>query len=304
MESSKPLQSTPKHVFLAYCKDYAYNRPRKTPLADTTISRYERGLSLVEKILGHSLTNVTNEDQMLFMEKIMEYSQGTRRVSTQIFQRYIAWGIRNEILNCDNLIVGHEEEIIGENSPTSFHLISEKEARDFLRHLPTPEDHMIFGSIYYGGLTAPEVASLTVDDVLDEGLFLYRRVRKRNEYVPLPKGLMPYFHAHIKSIKGPKLFEFENGDYAQRFIASRYRSITVSTGRLLGTTFGDFRKSSIQHFFEKSNDLQLTKQFAGVSTKKRGWLNSLKGIRESQIADIIRAGRRYDAKRVVESVSR
>lgn len=259
-----------KEEFLAYCKYYAYGKERDIPLHDRTLGRYHRGLNLVEKIIGHDLNHVTNEDQLRFIEGIMTYAQGTRRVSTQIFQRFIAWCIKNDKLVVDNLIIGKENDIIGKNTPVSYQYQSRTQVKAFFKHLQNPELRVVFGLVYYAGLTVEEISKLTFEAIGENEIVAYREVRKESQLIPLSKHFMDDLHAYAGNRTGTM---FPTLDRKQ--LNAWYRKAQVESNALKGTTVRDLRVSGIRHFFEEHLDIELTKEYAGVPDSKKGWLESL-----------------------------
>lgn len=282
--------TTPKRTdeFLAYCRDFQSYKPRTAPLNPRTLSRYLRGLQLVEKLIGHSLETVSDTDQLIFMEAIMKYKQGTRRVTTQIFQRYIAWGIKEGYFTCDNLIHGNEEAIIGENTPPKYTYLSQKAVGRFFKKLKTPQLRMVFALIYYGGLTQTEVLTVTKENITKDGVFVYRAVRKESQVLPLPTRLVTELREYAET-RPEKLFDFSD-DIRGRFLLNQwYKTAQTETQELMGTTLRDFRTSGIRHFFELCQDIQQTKEFAGVPDNKKGWLESLVDVSSYYMRNIAKA---------------
>lgn len=263
-----------KEEFLAYCKYYAYGKERDIPLHDRTVGRYRRGLDLVEKIIGHSVDNVTNDDQLRFIEGIMKYSQGTRRVSTQIFQRFIAWCIKNDKMRVDNLIVGKEDEIIGADTPVSYQYISRSQIKSFFKELKNDSYRIAFGLVYYAGLTVEEIGNLKYENIQKSEIVAYREVRKESQIIPLSRNFMAELHAYAGNKSGPMFPEFLNKNGRSK-LNDWYKQAQVQTGYLKGTTIRDLRVSGIRHFFEETYDIELTKEYAGVPPHKKGWLESL-----------------------------
>lgn len=261
-----------KDVFLSYCKYYAFNKEREVPLNDRTLGRYGRGLNLVEKILGHNLEYVSNSDQLRFIQGIMEYAQGTRRVSTQIFQRYIAWGIKNGHFTCENLIVGKENEIIGENTPPSYVYLSRRQVREFFKRLEYPRHRIIFGLMYYCGLNTPEVLSLRVGNIQPEGIFVYRTTMKESQIIPVARHFMAELEAFTS---GREESEYLVGPHNTETLNAWFKRAQVETNCLFGTNLRDLRTSGIRHFFEECNDIVQTKKYAGIPTHRKGWLEKL-----------------------------
>lgn len=271
--------SFPSHVdqFFEYCKYYAYNKAREKPLAERTLARYRRGMTLVTKLLGHDVEYVTEIDQIIFMQKILEYRQGTRRVSTQIFQRYIAWCIRHEIITTQNLIVKKEEAIIGADTAVSYKYINAESVRKFFGRLKTEKLIVMLGIVYYGGLIAEEISGIKKSHVQAKGIIVYRSVRKEAQLVPLPDHLMRSvrkYAEHVNLNDDDVLFGLKRIENSWS-VAGLYKTATIEADYLIGTTFKDFRTSGIRHFYELTEDLELTKIFAGVANNKSGWLQSL-----------------------------
>lgn len=282
--------TTPKHTdsFLAYCREFAYNKKRETPLHSRTLSRYHRGLKLVEKIVGHDLESVSDTDQLIFMEGIMKYEQGTRRVSTQIFQRYVAWGKKNGIFDCDNLLRGKEQTIIGEYIPPRYTYISKKTVKNFFMKLKTPQLRMVFAIMYYGGLTVPELAALTRNHLLKDGLLVYREVRKESQLIPLPSLMLVELRQYAET-REDLLFDIGSEASSRFRVNEWYRAAQVESGEILGTTVRDFRTSGIRHYFELSQSLEHTKAFAGVPDDKKGWLEGLVDVSSYYMKNIAKA---------------
>lgn len=260
--------------FLAYCRDYSSEKPREQPLNERTLSRYLRGLLLVEKLIGHNLNTVSEDDQLRYIERIGKYAQGTRRVSTQIFQRFIAWGRRNGHLTCENLILGKEETIIGENKPTTYKRIAKERINRFFAGIQTLELRCLFGLIYYGGLTTAEVVTLTTEHITKDGVFIYRAVRKESQLLPLPPRFLNDLREYAKDREGT-LFDLDDSLKSRYRISELYRMAQVEANELYDTSVRDLRTSGIRHFFELSQSLELTKAFAGVPADKKGWLDKL-----------------------------
>lgn len=277
-----------RDMFLAYCTDYVWGKPRTKPLNQRTLGRYLRGLQLVEKLIGHNLEEISDNDQLVFIEKIAGYAQGTRRVSTQIFQRYIAWGIKNKYLDCNNLINGREDLIIGPNTKPTYKYIPKTRVNAFFRKLKTPSFRILFGLIYYGGLTTTEVALVGKDNITDTGVFVYREVRRESQMLPLPPRFMTELREYAKTTDSSLLGLSDNTQ--SRFeISTRYKAATIESGELIGTSVRDLRTSGIRHFFELSHDLELTKEFAGVPDKKKGWLEDLLDVSSHYMRTIAKA---------------
>lgn len=263
-----------KEEFLAYCKYYAYGKERDVPLHDRTVARYHRGLNLVEKIIGHDLNHVTNEDQLRFIAEIMQYAQGTRRVSTQIFQRFLAWCIKYDKMDVENLIFGKEDAIIGADTPVSYKFVSRRQVKRFFKNLQTTDFRIAFGLVYYAGLTVEELANLTYENIDKESIVAYREVRKESQVIPLSKHFMDELHAYAGNQTGEIFPQFKS-KFGRFKLNEWYKQAQVETGELLGTQLRDLRVSGIRHFFEETLDVELTKEYAGVPSNKKGWLESL-----------------------------
>lgn len=263
-----------KEEFLAYCKYYAHGKERDIPLHDRTVGRYQRGLDLVEKIIGHDLNHIDDADQLRFIQGIADYAQGTRRVSTQIFQRFLAWCIKNNKMDVNNLIVGKENDIIGEDTPVSYTYLSREQVKQFFKKLSTPKYRIVFGLMYYAGLTIEEIAGLTESSIDDAGLLVYREVRKESQVIPLSRSFMSELRTFAEGESGPIVPELTTRTGRSK-VPRWYRQAQAQTEELLGTTPRDLRISGIRHFFEQSYDIELTKQYAGVPSGKKGWLDSL-----------------------------
>lgn len=263
-----------KEEFLAYCKYYSYGKERDIPLHDRTVDRYRRGLDLVEKIIGHDLSHITDQDQLRFIEGVVTYAQGTRRVSTQIFQRYIAWCIKNERMGVNNLILGKEDEIIGADTPVSYNYMSRAEVKRFFKKLETPKYRITFGLIYFAGLTVEEIASLTDASVDHDKIMVYREVRKESQVIPLSRQFMFELNQFIADAPGSLVPELTTNT-GRGQLNHWYKQAQVQTQELLGTRVKDLRVSGIRHFFEECFDIELTKEYAGVPSSKKGWLESL-----------------------------
>jgi integrase len=269
-------ESLLRDQFLAYCQYYAYSKPRVKPLPDRTIARYLRGLQLTEKLIGHDIEHISDDDQLRFISKIMEYAQGTRRVSTQIFQRYLAWGIKNKKLDCSNLLVGREDAIIGADEKVTYKYYSRVKVEAFFEKLYDPKHRIVFGLIYYSGLNTPEILSLNVSSVQPEGILVYRTVLREMQLVPLSlyfsKELQDFVEGRLPD---DSLFGVKDEEQSSRFIQSWFKKAQVETGELIGANLRDLRTTGIRHFFDVCNDIELTKQYAGVPPNKAGWLESL-----------------------------
>jgi integrase len=260
--------------FLAYCTAFTYNHPRKVPINHRTIERYLRGLILVEKIIGHNLQKVSEKDQLVFMDKIMEYKQGTRRVSTQIFQRYIAWGIKNDHFSCQNMIKGHEDTIIGEHTPPSYTYLTKRQVRTFFNNLVTPQLRAVFGLIYYGGLTTSEVATVRKDQLSKRGVLVYRAVRNESQVVALPTRFINELIQYAED-RDEFLFDLKDNYSSRLKLNTWYKQATLESKVAVGTTVRDLRTSGIRHFYEECKDIELTREYAGVDKYKKGWIDSL-----------------------------
>lgn len=269
------IEPTLVEQFLAYCRDYQSYKPRERPANPRTISRYHRGLKLVEKIIGHSLETVSDTDQLIFIEGIMKYSQGTRRVSTQIFQRYIAWGRRNGHLDVENLIVGKEDMIIGEHTKPAYTYFKRSQIKRFFLKLKNPQLRACMGLVYYGGLTTSEIPTVRKQHITNSGLIVYRQVLQESQILSLPEYFMRELQEYAET-RNDFLFDLPKDEFLSRQqLTLWYSSATLEADELIGSHLKDFRTSGIRHFYETSLDLELTKAFAGVPQNKKGWLDSL-----------------------------
>lgn len=247
---------------------------------------------LAEKIIGHSIERISEEDQILFMEKIKGYKQGTRKVTTEIYQRYIAFCIRRGLYDGQNLIVGMEYEIIGEFEPLQMNLKSERQIRMFLNALRTPIYRLVLGLMYYGGLTAEEIGSLKVEAITDKGVFVHRRVRDELQLLPLPRLLVIELQEWAETRTDGKLFDFDDTDRGRSIVVNIFNRAKFEAGRYLDMTMKDFRRSGIKHFYERCYDVELTKQYAGVKKMQQGWLNQLQD-ESSYYMETVTKGRPY-----------
>lgn len=280
--------------FMYYCKHYAYGYRRKRPLHDETLGRYMRGIRLAEKIVGHSLETVSEDDQLLLLEKLPEYKQGTRKVTIEIVQRYIAYLIRKGRYDGPNLLRGREVEIIGEWEPVRKPRIkSTHQIRIFMNRIITPELRIICGLMYYGGLTAEEIASLKTEAITDKGVVVWRRVRQEMQHLPLPPRFMTELYAFVDGKE--RVFSFSETDRARASVVNAFRLAQREANLYHDMTINDFRKTAIKHFYDECYDLELTKRFAGVDAKKRGWLDSLQD-ESSTYMETIAKGRHYYGK--------
>lgn len=291
-----------REEFLDYCTNYVYNKPRVTPANPRTIARYRRGLVLCERIIGKSLDSITDADQLYFMSKIREYKQGTRRVSTQILQRFLAWAIKREKLTCSNLILGHEDDIIGPDTPVTYANISKNDIERFLTGIESDENRIMFTLIYYCGLTAEEACLIKPSQVIGNKLILKREVMQAAQITELPqtfrKELIEYAEKHQEL---ETLFNLpSNPDLGRQIVYKRYNQEVVLTKQLIGTTFRDFRIASIRHFFQDTQDPELTKQFAGVPGNKKGWLDKLITYEDTYLSKAAKA-RKYYGKKQLEA---
>lgn len=215
-------------LFLSYCRDFAAGVPREKPLSDRTLARYHRGLKLVQKIVGHDLETVSDTDQTVFMDGIMKYHQGTRRVSTQIFQRYIAWGIKNGYLNCRNILRGKENDIIGPNTPPKYTYLTRTDIASFLKDVKDPQLRCALGLVYYGGLTATELAFIKTEQVADTGIMVYRERLKKSQILPLPDRFVKELYEYAQTRNKERLFDIGSSDIAVRVVMRKwYISATV-----------------------------------------------------------------------------
>ncbi len=122
--------------------------------------------------------------------------------------------------------------------------------------------------MYYGGLTTSEVVYVTKDHLTDDGAFVYRAVVGESQSVALPRLFYGDLIRYAEDKEGP-LFGLADNQASRMLMNQWYREATIKTGVLIGTTLRDLRTSGIRHFFEASNDLQLTKQYAGVGNDKK-----------------------------------
>lgn len=262
------------HDFLYYCRHFTRGQKRREPLRDATIDRYYRGLQLTEKILGHSIETIDERDQLKFLDAIRGYKQGTRKVTIEIFQRYIAYLIRKGHYDGPNLLFGREREIIGEFEPLQVNIKSVYQIRRFLNRIQTPVLRVIFGLMYYGGLTAEEIASIKTEAITEKGVFVRRRVRRQMQLLPLPMKLLDEIREYAET-RDESLFDFSDNDKGRQQIAHLFQSAKIEANYLHDMTLKDFRRSGIKHFYEQCYDLDLTKRFAGVKDVHKGWLDSL-----------------------------
>jgi integrase len=288
--------------FLMYCKHYSYGRLRKRPLYPETLGRYERGLRLAERIIGHSLNDITEEDQLKLLRVLPDYKQGTRKVTIEIVQRYIAFLIREGRYAGPNLLVGREIEIIGEwEQRKTPKIASPYMIRKLFKNIKTDEFRIVLGLMYYGGLTAEEIASIKPDAITDKGIFVWRRVWQKMQLLPLPARFLTDLTEYAKDKE--RLFFFSGSSKARSQVANVLSQATKEACVLEHMTMGDFRKTAIRHFYDDCYDLDMTKEFAGVDAGKRGWLDTLQDEASSYMETVSR-GRTYYGKTNVGSGER
>lgn len=267
-----------REEFLEYTSQYSWNKPRSIPANPRTVARHRRGLELVEKLIGHSLDTVNEEDQLQYIDRIVEYAQGTRRVSTQIFQRFIHWGNKNNHFTCDNLIRGKEDFIIGPHTELKYVEITQHQARTFLKNLKDTEHYLMFSLTYYGGLTSAELSQVRVKDVNKNHVIVYREARKEVQMVVVSNDLQKELYEYAQSLDREFMFDLDQQYDSIRSriaVTHAYNRACVLSGKLIGTTFRDFRIAAIRHFLYETKDESLTKAFAGAAENKKGWFTSL-----------------------------
>lgn len=267
-----------KELFIKYITEYSFGKPRITPANPKTIGRQRRGLNLVEKIIGHSLDEVTNEDQLIYMEAIREYAQGTRIVTTTMFQRFLWWGITHGYLDCDNLIKGNEKEIIGEKSPVRYASMSQQEVALFFRRLKLRKHRLILYIVYMTGADSSDIIDMTVEDVHQDHIQLRRMKLGTTQMQYLPEWLQTELYEYAQEQGQGQLF-FEKPENLEDQRDSQldliWKQACLDTGLFHHTTFKDFRVNAIKHFYFNSTDEEGIRAFAGVSNLKKGWLEDL-----------------------------
>jgi len=269
-----------REQFLEYISLYSFGKPRLQPINPKTLGRQRRGLQLVEKLIGHSLNNVSDKDQLIFMEKIVEYAQGTRIVTVDIFQRFLWWAITNEHLTCQNLIKGNEPALKGKRTPVSYTRMTEKHVQSFLTKITNTHHKLILYFVYYTGADSSELADFLVEDILDEYIVLRRIKLGSIQLILLPDWLHDELVEYTKDMDNKDrvfgIYPPENLEEQRDFeIHQIYQTATIDAEMLIGTSFRDFRINAIRHFYFHSKDAEATRLFAGVPENKKGWLEEL-----------------------------
>lgn len=269
---------TLKDLFLKYITEYSFGKPRVTPANPKTIGRQRRGLNLVEKLIGHSLDDVTDEDQLVYMEKIRDYAQGTRIVSTTIFQRFLWWGTTNGYLTCSNLIKGNEAEIVGDKTPVRYAFLSQKDIALFLRKLTVPKQRLVLHIVYMTGADSSDIIDMRVEDVREDHITLRRMKLGSTQVIYLPEWLQKELYEYAQEQKQGQLF-FDKLDNVEeqrdRELDYLWKQACLSTGLFHHTTFKDFRVNAIKHFYFNTSDEESVRAFAGVGVGKKGWIEDL-----------------------------
>jgi site-specific recombinase XerD len=260
--------------FLYYCQHKRNNKDRERPLPDRTIARYRRGLTLASKLIGHDLEEVSVDDQLVFMRRIKEYAQGTRRVTTVILHRYIHWCKAQGYYSCENLIEPNITDIVGEDSPVKYKYVSKKQANLFFKAIPETlqGERLLLQVMYYGGLTSPEVYAVQTEAVTQDNLLVYRERTKKAQLITLPIRIQHELYEYAQNIQSKELFPTTNRESAQGVM----KRCATQSGLLKGYTANDLRISGIREFFESSGgDIELTRIYAGAPKNKMGWFVNL-----------------------------
>lgn len=265
---------------MEYITNYSFGKPRTYPANLKTIGRQKRALQLVEKLIGHSLDEVTDSDQLLYMEKILPYAQGTRTVTTHTFQRFVWWGIKQGHLSCQNLIKGNEAAIIGPKTPVRYAEMSQPDVEKFLRKIKDEKRRIILYLVYLGGLDSSEIIDMRVSDVTESTTVVRRMKLKTVQILPLPKWFQKelYEYALRQGDPNQKLFEFalepsiEQRDTELDVI---WKKSIIEARMFMHTTFRDFRINAIRHYYFHNHDIEAVKAFAGAPSHKRGWIEQL-----------------------------
>jgi integrase len=288
--------------FLSYCKYYAYKKRRDIPLSDRTLQRYLRGMKHASRLLGHNLHEITDNDQLHFIEAIRPSPQGTRRVTTQILQRYIYYGIEKGWFHCDNILIRYQDEIIGPHSPTTYREVSRSTVKELFKNLHTPTYRILLGFVYYLGLTNEELARIRVENIVEDGILLYREVQKKSQLLTMPEEFLQEVKEFAEGKTG-KFFPWldETNEFLRFRLEEKYRAALIEANTMIGVQFRDFRTTAIKHFYERSQDINLTREFAGTRANKKGWFYDLMTEDALAIADINET-RKYYGKKYMETV--
>lgn len=267
-----------KDLYIQYITDYSFGKPRLKPANPKTIGRQRRGLNLVEKLIGHSLDDVTNEDQLIYMEKIRSYAQGTRIVSTTMFQRFLWWGIDQGHLDCQNLIKGNEAEIIGNKTPVRYASMTQREVDLFFTRLTLHKHKLILLIVYLTGADSSDIIDMGTEDVKETFILLRRMKLGTTQTIQLPAWLMKDLNQYAKERGRGRLFFEEIEDKTEQRdseLDSIWKQACIQTKMFQNTSFRDFRVNAIKHFHFNTPDEESVKAFAGVPAYKQGWLADL-----------------------------
>lgn len=272
---------TLKELFLEYITNYSFGKPRVYPANPKTIGRQKRALDLVEKLIEKPLDDVTNQDQLVFMERIRGYAQGTRTVTTHTFQRFLWWALKEHHIEGQNLVKGNEEEIIGDPTPVKYASMTQQEVEYFLRKIKDQRKRLLLYVVYLTGLDSSEVIEIRKEDVTPEHLVVRRMKLGTTQILTLPKWLQEELFEYSYKISDPqgRLFGIEpHSDLREQRdseINVLWKQCTIETGLFQHTQFRDFRINAIRHYYFQTKDMGSVKAFAGVPPSKKGWLELL-----------------------------
>jgi site-specific recombinase XerD len=233
--------------------------------APKTILAYRFALQAVERLLGKTLLEITEEDSDVLMVEMHDYEASYKAVILAALRGYYTWAIAMGRYKGSHPFAHVRTPKISRKIPT---ILTKEELHVFFNSFSDEKYRLFFELMYYAGLRIGEVCQLQINDLTREGINV-RGKGDKQRFVPLPlkirNALSEYRLQHNESIF---LFyaEAKNGDKNTPLtLAQAYKVFhrAVDDACIPHIHPHNLRHTSATHFHEAVGDLATTQKFLG-----------------------------------------
>lgn len=244
------------------------SRHAGSPGSPKTIKAYKAGLSAVERLLGKSLIDITEDDADRLMVEMESFSGAYKANILSALRGYYVWAIATGRYEGGNPFSAIAAPKATRKLPT---ILTREQVDCLLAAISSEKYRLFFSLMYFGGLRIGEVVQLKRDDVANDGIVIHGKGDKQR-FVYLPESLR----------KQLKTFMRQHTDSSYIFYAES-RNADKTTELTLAQAYQEFerakqactlradlhphnlRHTAATHMHAATGDLALTQKFLGHS---------------------------------------
>jgi len=236
--------------------------------SDSTISTYT---SAVKIFLRHyenkNLDEITEKDIIRFNQEYILANGFSATFQNQLISALkLFYRIyQNKHLDLENLERPKKSKYLPQ-------ILSIEEVENILNATSNLKHKVLLSIIYSAGLRIGEALNLRLSDIDSQRMLIHIRNAKgkKDRYVPLSKGLLPYLRDYYTVYK-PKEYLFsgqKGGAYSQVSARQLYRRLVEKCGISKRVTLHTLRHSYATHLLESGTDIRYIQELLGHNSPK------------------------------------